>query len=192
MPELHTGSSISHTPSSDHSDLSGQRAHPSGDPLLGVLMAIPGAVGDLVRAFPGRQREADLRWLDEWFRHRTEEWYGGGDGAQITPVPSATIADADRTLSDGDGARLCPIRLLTVEPHYFRGFRTLSSPVEFRSRPSCSRRAQYLGEDKPCRSVRVAIHWSVISQVPPRARHCPRTRGLHRQLFPTPGRAIVG
>jgi hypothetical protein len=118
--------------------------HPTGDDLLTALMATPTALGGLVAAYPGRAAPDGAGWLDAWFRAHADEVY-----ARLRGVRGPAAAGPQGTASDSadDIGLMLPtgvlhalaaaptpvatqhVRLLTLQPNYFRGFRALDGPV---------------------------------------------------------------
>lgn len=123
--------------------------HPSGDALLTSLMAVPSALGQLVAAYPGRSAADGTAWVDEWFGRQTKTGYEQLLAGQ-RPIASDP-PDRHSVSTEGIGDLLPPevlgslvaspspvatreVRLLTVQPHYFRGFRSLASPISLEGR----------------------------------------------------------
>ncbi|HSR52311.1 MAG TPA: AAA family ATPase [Acidobacteriota bacterium] len=101
----------------------------SKDLVLRVLADLPDPIGSLVQAYPGRRcDDDDQTWLHQWFE------------ALIQSVASGCTFDIQlvgkRTGTKGGGlSKLArplatkDVRLLSIEPHYFRGFRKLAEPL---------------------------------------------------------------
>jgi hypothetical protein len=100
----------------------GARSHSTGDEVLSLLVNLPGALGSFVLGYPGSQSEDDS-WLDSWFVERTGRYFNQAisDDDKII-VHKAFPTLAQRTLAE-------PIRLKSIEPHYFRGFREIQQPI---------------------------------------------------------------
>ena len=99
-------------------------AHLTGDEALSRLSVDSGAVGDLVRAFPGRNNTEDTNWLETWFRNRIEKRLSD------STTESDRITPCDPTLDLGDAELLSPsVKLRSLQAHYFRGFRDCESLI---------------------------------------------------------------
>ena len=88
------------------------------------MTEVPGAVGDLVRIYPGIHASDETDWLATWFSQRTTKYFTGtisaADDIQApVPPPPATQA----------GPAPEPVRLISVQPHFFRGFRDVPDPI---------------------------------------------------------------
>jgi hypothetical protein len=148
MPALNsTGSSqpAPYSPSSGEvpdGALAGAPRHRSGDDLLTVLSSAPTALGRLVEAYPGRAAAEGGAWLDNWFRAHATELYERMWGAPEPAGEGGSRAAIDEEL----GVLLPPdvlaslvaargpvatthARIVSVRPHWFRGFRQLAEPV---------------------------------------------------------------
>ena len=97
--------------------------HPTGDEALTSLSNVNNPIENLVQAFPGRSVEDGADWLDTWFLDRVQQHFDGTisansqlnfDPPQVQPqvVPTAP-----------------PVRLVSLQAQYFRGFREASIPV---------------------------------------------------------------
>ncbi|GAI86597.1 unnamed protein product, partial [marine sediment metagenome] len=84
----------------------------------------PGTLGGFVHAYPSSQSEDDS-WLDSWFITRTN----GHFNQTISPDDKILVHKTFPTVTQGMLAE--PIRLKSVEPHYFRGFREIQQPINF-------------------------------------------------------------
>src|SRR5690606_1306805 len=97
----------------------------------------------------GRAAENNADWLDNWFRSYAGEVYrqlraahetalagplGAATGAadEIGPMLPTEVLDALVAAPPPVATR--DVRLLTVQPNYFRGFRALSGPVSVAGR----------------------------------------------------------
>lgn len=97
--------------------MSNEQFHSVGDVALSQLTMLQGAGGDLVRVFLDRHATDEVNWLETWFQSRSEKHYAG------------TFSDSDSDLtfvhtpSQVEAAPpALPIKLKTVQAHYFRGF----------------------------------------------------------------------
>ena len=100
------------------------------DPLLTLVGTIPGSTGALARAFLERDPGQESEWLDEWFLGLVEEFFQDSERAS---KPSA-----ETELREEDLARLTGrpaskrVRILSIHPKHFRGFRNCPNPVDLR------------------------------------------------------------
>jgi len=100
------------------------------DPVMRALVALPDPVGSLVGSFPGLAGVADdPHWLDPWFVRLIEAYASGRAPAEVTlTAASAEESGADlRVLAKTPVQR--QVRLISIEPHYFRGFREIEYPI---------------------------------------------------------------
>lgn len=100
---------------------------PATDPILDLLRRQPGPLGSLAKAFPGRTESADnTHWIDGWFVAQATAFLGP------TP-PHADIRSSAATSDVLAPLRKPPatskVRLNTIQPNYFRGFRGQASPI---------------------------------------------------------------
>ena len=112
-------------------DDSSELVHSSGDQVLSLLLGIDGMVSEFVENFPGKfSSESSLAWLDEWFRNRAEAFFN--DSANGDTLESKQVDNllADLLRHEASVVRK-PVRLLSLQPHYFRGFRDLAEPINF-------------------------------------------------------------
>jgi hypothetical protein len=99
----------------------------SKDLVLNALQDLPDPVGSLVRAFPGRANVSDSDWLDDWFIALTRAFSKGA-----APDAKAIVASGAKP---GELSLLArtpvqePVRLVSIWPRFFRGFRALASPI---------------------------------------------------------------
>jgi hypothetical protein len=99
------------------------------DLVLGSLGSLPGPLGDLVRAFPGRAvSEADPHWMDNWFQG-VIEGIAAARGDVVTTHISSEAAGADLSPLRRPAVAQ-PVRLLSLQPQYFRGFRRLDHAID--------------------------------------------------------------
>jgi len=112
-------------------DSSSKLAHPSGDRVLSLLSSIDGLIGEFVKSYPGKtSSECSLSWLDTWFSNRAEAFFRGS--ASSTTLESEEVDELLADLLQHKAPIVTkPVRLLSLQPHYFRGFRDLSEPINF-------------------------------------------------------------
>ena len=91
---------------------------------LGKLLDVKGAVGELVQAYITRNDSGE-EWLESWFSRRTQLHVTSGipKDKQVIPITS------DPTHVTLTSQRL-GLSLVSITPHYFRGFKTLPHPIE--------------------------------------------------------------
>ncbi len=99
------------------------------DLVLAALATLPDPVGSLVRAFPGRTSASELtEWLDAWFLDQVKAFF--------SDKPPKAVQLTVTQPGKGDLSLLAKppvtahVRLLSIMPHYFRGFRSLDRPVD--------------------------------------------------------------
>ncbi len=96
--------------------------HATGDEVLSLLANLPGILGDFVNAYPGSQSEND-NWLDSWFTTHSRKYFDKTISPDDKILVHKTYPEATKEiLAD-------PIRLKSIEPHYFRGFRVVQQPI---------------------------------------------------------------
>ena len=97
--------------------------HPTGDEALSLLAILPGILGGFVNAYPGSQSEDDT-WLDSWFTAHCQKYFDKTISPDDKTLVHKTYPEATKEiLAD-------PIRLKSIEPHYFRGFRVIQQPID--------------------------------------------------------------
>lgn len=102
----------------------------SHDLVLGALQHLDEPIGSLVREYPGRAALADHPdWIESWFIKLARS-YAKGEG----PDPATITASAAQK---GDLSLLAKrpidasVRLLSLLPCFFRGFREVPQPINF-------------------------------------------------------------
>lgn len=102
----------------------------SHDLVLRALVELPEPVGSLVRSFPGIAAVADEPdWLDKWFTDLVEA-YATDSAPEDVPITATSADEAEADLSILAKPPVeTDVRLLSIEPHYFRGFREIDRPV---------------------------------------------------------------
>ena len=91
---------------------------------LGTLLDATGAVGSLVRGYTARGDTGD-QWLDSWFLGRTRLHCDTSIPEDEQFVPIALEATHVPQLSQRPG-----LRLVSIRPHYFRGFKDLPGAID--------------------------------------------------------------
>ena len=105
--------------------MSGEQFHSAGDEVLSHLSIPQGAGCDLVRAFLSRDVLEDRKWLEKWFQSRIEKHFAGSLSGPDS------ILSFDHPSDQVEEAPLAPpIKLKSVQAHYFRGFREGLDRVE--------------------------------------------------------------
>ena len=102
----------------------------SHDLVLGALLELEEPVGSLVRAFPGRAGLAhDPSWIDDWFLDLTRQFQTGSgpDAKQII----ASAAEAGELSLLARPPVEASVRLVSLHPRFFRGFRGTTDPIRF-------------------------------------------------------------
>ena len=97
--------------------------HPTGDEALTRLSNVNNPVGSLVRVFPGRSVEDDTDWLDTWFLDKVEQHFDGTIDAD-NPMNLDLPQVQPQAVPTGP-----PVRLVSLQVQYFRGFLEASDPV---------------------------------------------------------------
>ena len=97
----------------------------TGDEALVSLSNQEGPGADLVRAFLQRPESDDLSWLESWFQTRIEHRFSG------TLTESEAKLEFDPPSVQTEAVPLShSIKLKSVQPFYFRGFRDNSSAID--------------------------------------------------------------
>ncbi|MBI2830756.1 MAG: AAA family ATPase [Chloroflexi bacterium] len=103
-------------------DSKAENVHPTGDEVLSILANVPGALGGFASAYPGSRSEDDS-WIDSWFVERATKYCGHTIGPDDKIVVHKEFPDiVEGTLGES-------VRLKSIEPHYFRGFRDIPEPI---------------------------------------------------------------
>ena len=105
-------------------DSASEQGYTNHDQVLSLLAKVPGAIGDLVCGYPGVQELEDVTWLETWFGDRANKHFTGtlatDDEIQLPPAPPAPTEALPLAQ---------PVRLVSIEPHFFRGFRNVTQPI---------------------------------------------------------------
>jgi len=107
----------------------GREQHPCGDTLLTALLSVAGPIGTLVGAYPGLKGiGSHPKWLEEWFLTETtsphaEDIVDPSTLDQIKLQALGAVLERKTKISD-------PVRILSIEPRYFRGFRTIEQHID--------------------------------------------------------------
>ena len=91
---------------------------------LSMLLDAMGAVGGLVRAYTTRDDSGD-EWLESWFLRRIQLHCASSIPQDEQVVPITLEATRVPQLSQRPG-----LSLVSIRPHYFRGFKALSGPID--------------------------------------------------------------
>ena len=94
------------------------------DPLLQAMTEVPGAIGELALAYPGIHEPEDSQWLDDWFLSRTRSLF-----ARSGPPEEPNLAPIDTGSNLPTESLAVPAKLVSVQPHHFRGFRESQQPI---------------------------------------------------------------
>ena len=91
---------------------------------LSMLLDAVGAVGGLVRAFASRSDSED-DWLESWFIRRTQIHFASAipEGEQVVPISLEATHRLQMSRRPG-------LNLISVRPHFFRGFKALPDPID--------------------------------------------------------------
>lgn len=92
---------------------------------LSILQDVDGAIGGLVRAYTARD-DTEEGWLESWFSRRSGFHYSSSipKDEQIVPIKLET-SDTPKS------AQQLGLKLVSIKPHYFRGFKALPGPINF-------------------------------------------------------------
>ena len=102
----------------------------SHDPVLSMLQELQDPVGSLVRAFPGRARLAeDPDWLKRWFVDLATR-FSVGCGPDLNNIVAAAAEEGEFPFLSQRSVR-STIRLISLRPQWFRGFRNLPAAITF-------------------------------------------------------------
>jgi len=100
----------------------------SHDTVLRALEEVPGPTGALVSAFPGRAASIeDTDWIRPWFQALVEQYAKGKPPKPLKLVVSQAEEGALSPLAKSPVDKA--IRILSIQPNYFRGFRAVDEPV---------------------------------------------------------------
>ena len=91
---------------------------------LGLLMDVEGGVGKLVQVYASKNDDED-DWLESWFLKRTQLHCASQipEDEQVVPI------ELDSVHAPKVGQRP-GLRLVSIRPHYFRGFKALSKAID--------------------------------------------------------------
>lgn len=98
------------------------QSHPTGDEVLSLLTNLPGILGSFILAYPG-SHSADDSWLDSWFISHSARYFN----QTISTDDKIQVHKTFPSITQGILAE--PVRLRSIEPHYFRGFREIQEPI---------------------------------------------------------------
>ena len=92
--------------------------------MLDLLSKISGALGTYVNTYWDANRNTDDAWPDAWFLRRINAHFADSLCSDDDVIPLA-----DLELEVPATATALPATLLTIQPHYFRGFLSCTSPI---------------------------------------------------------------
>jgi hypothetical protein len=101
------------------------------DKVLHALELQPEPISSLIAAFPGEAAAAvDPHWIDEWFHTQAAARFAG----KPAPEFEITASKATKAVLDPLAKKRAKsaVRLLSVDPNYFRGFRASVGPISLR------------------------------------------------------------
>jgi tetratricopeptide (TPR) repeat protein len=103
-----------------------EQDHPTHDQALSLIAKTSGAIGEFVLYYPGTKVADETEWLESWFRERTNKHFtktlSSVDEIKL-PTPPAAPSQEELLAH--------PIRLVSIQPHYFRGFREVKQSIGF-------------------------------------------------------------
>ena len=90
---------------------------------LSILLDAQGAIGGLARAYTTRDDSGE-EWLKSWFTRRTQLHFASSipEDEQVVPITLAPTHVLQLSHRPG-------LRLVSISPHYFRGFKALPDPI---------------------------------------------------------------
>ena len=91
---------------------------------LGMLLNAKGAVGKLVRAYASSDYAGD-DWLEQWFLERIRL-----HAASFIPEDEQVVPIAQEAANAPQLSQRPRLNLVSVKPHYFRGFKTVPDPID--------------------------------------------------------------
>jgi hypothetical protein len=101
-----------------------EQEHPTHDEVLSLLTKAPGAIGNFVRIYPGIHTSDETDWLETWFSERINKYFSETiSSLDEIQVPASPPAPAQAELLAQ------PIRLISIQPHFVRGFRDTPRPI---------------------------------------------------------------
>ena len=130
--------------------------HPTGDEALTRLSNVNNPVGSLVRVFPGRSVEDDTDWLDTWFLDKVEQHFDGTIDAD-NPMNLDLPQVQPQAVPTGP-----PVRLVSLQVQYFRGFLEASDPVNLNDNLVVIEGPNSSGKNELGRGAGVAIHRFIV------------------------------
>src|ERR1043166_9327813 len=106
---------------------------PAPDQIIAILRDQPGPLGTLAKAFPGYLAAVEnTHWIDEWFIAQATAFLGSNPPDQQVTSSGAT-AEVLRPLRKPPATSR--VRLKSIQPHYFRGFRGNAAPIRLDADP---------------------------------------------------------
>lgn len=102
--------------------------HSLVDRYITALSVGDGILAQFVQCYPGSlAAQADSSWLDEWFFQRAQHFYQ--NPSDVTPRQADVPEALGNAISAAEGFIHNPFKILDIQPHFFRGFRALESPI---------------------------------------------------------------
>lgn len=102
--------------------------HQSGDRILNLLAGLDGIIGEYIKYYPGKTQDPSSNWLDSWFRQRVEKLLNVEEDVIESEKIDILLGDVAQL---GDPIISRPVKIKSLYPQYFRGFRKLSQPITF-------------------------------------------------------------
>lgn len=96
------------------------------DAILQKISSHDDIVGDFVRFFLSSSDDTSAQWVDEWFVSRTKHYLSNLDADIRVPEDYSALS------FEVSPAVPRNVRLLSLQPNYFRGFKTLQNPINLR------------------------------------------------------------
>ncbi len=101
-----------------------EQEHPTHNEVLSLLSQVPGAIGNFVGIYPGIQTSDETDWLETWFHNRINKYFS----ETITSIDEIQVPDPPPASAQGE-LLAQPIRLISIQLHFFRGFRDTPHPI---------------------------------------------------------------
>ena len=110
-----------------------KKVHLTDDQVLNLLSNIEGIIGTYVIRYPGKNgTEINPRWLEDWFLERTKYFL---EYPEVVELSSANLDELLEIIIKGQASVVKqPVTIASLWPHYFRGFRNISNPIDLTGR----------------------------------------------------------